>query len=132
MKEDIKLWGFELPTRFFELHKKGSFDSIRIEGQQEISLPFPLLRTEEIKNQESLKDDWEIPVGLLPFMGDMHDLVCLDYSESNSPSVVLIDDSRMKIKITDNFEDFYNNVYLAPEAKIDSSGVIEGETWLDF
>jgi len=132
MKESNTIWGYQLPAKFPELYRQDDFDAIRLSDQEEIELPSPVLELEEIRQQESLREDWEIPEGFVPFMGDMHDLVCLDYTESDDPGVVLINDERVRTKLADTFDDFLDGVYSAGEKDVEPPKIVEEGTWFNF
>ena len=132
MSKRDRLWGHKLPGRFHELYEKGDFDALRLKDEEEVELPFPLLSVEDIEQQESLREDWEIPLGLLPFMGDMHDLVCLDFSEPDNPTVVQLNDERDKEGLAETFEYFLDHVFVAEEKGGDSLGIVEEGTWFNF
>ena len=131
MKHIEQAWGLPVPETFSTIYERDDFDSFRKKDGKAVELPSPLLTPKEIINQASLRDDWEIPDGLIPFMGDMHDLVCLD-STTSEICVVLLNDERSKVRISDTFEKFISGVYLSEPTENKTDGVIEEESWLDF
>ncbi|MBK1880611.1 SMI1/KNR4 family protein [Pelagicoccus mobilis] len=131
MKEIEQAWGLPIPKDFSSIYDVGDFDSFRRGDEETVWLPSPLLTPEEIVEQAALKDEWQIPEGMVPFMGDMHDLACLDLS-TKSAGVVLLNDQRERNRITDTFEEFISGIQLTDQAVGDNDGIIEEESWLDF
>lgn len=124
-------WGIKLPSRF------GAVDDIpwnamRLPDGQHFRPPWPPLSSHEIIAARALAEDWQIPPCLVPFMGDFHDLICLDYRERSTPAVVYVDDERSTRMLFTSFESFLDGRIELSEEEPDTSGIVESESWLDF
>jgi hypothetical protein len=95
-----------------------------------MGLYWPLLSPDEITGQASLASEWQIPSGLLPFIGDMHSLVCLDYRQGDNPSVVYLNDAREITPLFGCLSDFIAARTEPIETSSGSTGIVSG--WLDF
>lgn len=124
-------WAVELPPSM-DSFVQDARDSCRLVGGQIVSLPFPPLTFEAIANAKDVAEDWDIPEGLVPIMGDFHDLVCLDYRRSSQPAVILIDDSRSEKALFDSFDGFMSALCVATETNTETVEIIKGESWLHF
>lgn len=99
-------WGIALPIRFPELYADTDWHSIALPTGQQFRCPSYPLRCSEIVTARQTAEDWEIPAGLVPFSGDFHVLLCLDYRTSADPHVVMLDDDRSERKLFDTLDEF--------------------------
>ena len=108
-------------------------DACRLADGEILRLPFPPLTFQQIAEAKAVADDWEIPEGLVPIIGDFHDLVCLDYRRSEGPSVVLIDDDRNEMPLFGSLDEFCEALCVVPERASSSiKRVVEKDSWLEF
>lgn len=99
-------WGIKLPSRFLELYDHDGWHMIALPNGQEFQCPMSLMLCSEIVSAKGTADDWQIAPGLVPFMGDFHDLICLDYRSGVEPSVTMIDDARNERAIFESIDGF--------------------------
>lgn len=128
------LWSVSLPQGFDAFCSRNDFDSYRASDGSIISIHGCCIELDEIVSMHQVLADWDIPTCCIPFIGDMHEVVCLDYRESSNPTVVLLDDSRQVKHAVASFEDFTEGVFLEEDKSMagEDSGVIESESFLDF
>ena len=124
-------WGIKLPAGFGPLDDL-SWDAVRLPDGQDFQPPWPPLSSQEIIAARQVAEDWQVPLGLVPFMGNFHDLLCLDYRKSSTPAVVYLDDERETRVLFTDFDSFLASRIELPEGKTDSSAIIESESWLDI
>jgi hypothetical protein len=86
-------WGLVFPPEMEELAKIGPDMCIVVNGS-ELPLPWPPLTPLELISAVDVALDWELAPGIVPVMGDFHDLVCLRYEGARCMGVVVIDDDR--------------------------------------
>lgn len=97
-----------------------------------IDVPWPPLSFIEIANAAALAEDWQIPTGFVPVMGDFHGLVCLAFENESTPQVVLINDDRVELARFPSIEKFIAAIQRKAEAPIDTSSVVKDKSWLNF
>lgn len=125
-------WGVTLPGAFHRLDEMADWPAVQLPTGRVQWLNWPLLDDAEIVNLWALRSEWDIPPGLLPFMGDLHDIVCLDYRRGGEPPVVLLNDAREETVLFPSLAAFID-AKVAPEEKTpDLSGIIKDRAWLDF
>ncbi len=76
--------------------------SVRVDGKLR-GLILPFWSYSEILNMLDLRDQWDVPLSLVPFQGDCHQLICL---ETTTGGVVMLNDLRETIqrwRDTDSF-----------------------------
>ena len=129
-------WGVRLPDSFTDLLiRLQSATHSRLVSGDLFRLPFAPFIACEIVGARRLAHEWDIPDNLVPFMGDFHDLVCLDYRQRSTPEVVALDDDRSEIRLSESVELFLSSltsVSDAHERQKSASGIIESESWLNF
>ena len=124
-------WSVLLPQRLDSFTNE-SRDACQMIDGEIVPLPSPPLSFEAIAQTRLVAEDWKIPTGLVPIMGDFHDLVCLDYRRSSQAAVVLLDDERNERALFDSFDGFLDALCTAPASTGSVDGIIEEESWLDF
>ena len=124
-------WGVTLPPQLDSLRTL-AFDSFCSTEGKLVPLPAPVLSLDEVLQAKSVAEDWKIPTGLVPIIGDFHDLVCLDYRQSHVPAVVVINDDRAESRIFDSFDEFVKALSMSPSDRTNRREIIEGESFLDF
>lgn len=98
-------------------------------GEVEIALMCPFWSETEITRAKQIQEDWGLPRYLVPFYGDWHTVICLDLRDG---SVRLLDDKRISVFQWPSVHSFVQSLKLKPETPADTSGVVEGESWLDI
>ncbi|MEM7625778.1 MAG: SMI1/KNR4 family protein [Planctomycetota bacterium] len=125
-------WEVKLPSNFASIYAQ-EWDAIHRPDASIFSFALPALEPDKIINAKETVEEWDIPRHLLPFAGDFHDLLCLDYRSSKNPSVVYLNDSREIISLCNNFQTFLDSIFLKPES-LDNpdDGIDRDKSWLDF
>ena len=125
-------WGVKLPPRFTELGAR-DFDALHLPDHTTLNVPWPTLTANELVHACNMAHDWDIPTGLLPIIGDFHNLICLDYRDGGEPRIVMLNDARSVTPLFSSFASFVNARFLK-DATVASndSGVIDAESWLAF
>lgn len=100
-------------------------------GNRLVNLPWPFLGAGQIASAFSILDEWEIPNNLIPIAGDFHDLLCLDTCTRNF-EIVVVDDARNELARFADASDFFAAIRFQESSKVDTSGIIEEESWLGF
>lgn len=132
MQSEIeKTWSVRMPERFAELYSESEWDSLQLANGSVFAVPWPILTAEQIIEAYDLREDWDIPNSIVPIIGDFHDLIGINYS-TERPSVVFLNDARDSLCLFDDFDSFLDGRFLSEEESSDSSGIIEGESWLDI
>ncbi len=85
----------------------------------------------EIGKAEEMKEEWEVADEFVPFCGDWHDLFCVDTSTSPA-SVVSINDERELLYRWTTVESFSACLKQIAEKPLGDTGIIEGDSHLDF
>ncbi|MBA4029556.1 MAG: cell wall assembly protein [Planctomyces sp.] len=98
-------------------------------GAMTIHLHHSFWKQTEIDRASEVKEDWDIPGRLIPFYGDWHDLICLNVETG---AIEMLDDARRQIVSWPSHDVFIASLESLVEMPIDTSGVIEKESWLDF
>jgi hypothetical protein len=129
--EAEKKWGYEFPDELERIARLEPNQGVLINNQP-VSLPWPPLSDLEISSAYDIAADWNLRSSFIPIMGDFHDLVCLDYAESSHPEVVIINDNRQVLIRYKSLNCFFRSLVIIQDEKLDSNGVIEEESWLDF
>lgn len=80
--------------------------SIRINGELE-SIGMPFWSFEEIEKGLSLREEWDIPLNLIPFQGDWHEIFCLD---QNTGKVIYLNDERAIAHEWKNTQEFLRSL----------------------
>ena len=93
------------------------------------ALPHFFWSEAEIARALAMRKDWDIPESLVPFYGDWHSLLCLD---PISGEVKLLDDRRLVTCEWKSSAVFAESLLRAAESPSDTSGIVEGESWLDI
>jgi len=104
------------------------FNAVRT-GPSLETLCHPFWSAAEIARSLNMRADWEIPNSLIPFYGDWHTVICLDPREG---TVKLLHDDREIVFTWASISEFIQSLQNEPERPIDTSGIIESESWLDF
>lgn len=104
------------------------FNAVRAGGSL-IALRHPFWRESEISKSSKLLSDWDVPASLVPFYGDWHTLICLAPKEG---VIKLLDDTRQILFTWPSVAVFVESLVNEPEKPIDTSGIIESESWLNF
>jgi hypothetical protein len=126
-----QVWGISLPADIAMLSALPA-DACILSGNHERSIPWPPLSPDEIASAFSVASDWDLQQGMVPVMGDFHDLVCLRYNNGDLIEVVIIDDDRT---VHASFPSLFALVQNArPSSSIDSSPQSKAldSSWLDF
>lgn len=124
-------WGIRLPSGFHELHSEADWNALRLLDGQVLKVPGHALSAKEIVDAFEVREDWQLPGTFLPLVGDFHDLIGLDFS-SDPPRVVALNEERSSQFLFADFDAFLAARFLADESPSDTSGIIEGESWLDI
>jgi hypothetical protein len=95
-------------------------------------VPSSPLSTESIVAALKVAEEWDLPAGIVPFLGDFHDVICLDYRRSTEPSVTVLDDARQARCKFPSFDAFLAARTLRDQTIKRPSRVIESESWLNF
>jgi hypothetical protein len=74
------------------------FDQILENGEQ-VFIGWPFWSWESIQTGLESREEWEVPSNLVPFLGDWHDLYCLN-PETNQ--IIAIDDERTTVCVWDS------------------------------
>jgi hypothetical protein len=106
------------------------FNSIRTTAGIE-PLAFYFWSIEEIESALEMREEWDVATYLIPFYGDWHNLFCVKL-DSASMEIVEVDDDRVVRNRWDSIGDFQKSLLWQDEEPGDASGVIEGESWLNF
>ena len=113
-------WRVKLPDRFLELYARlPEAGHVTLASGELWRLPFSLLEPEEIADAASVANDWEIAKGLVPIIGDFHDLVCLDYRSGKLPAVVELNDEREETRLFGTFNEFLDALVEVPDEPSD-------------
>ena len=131
LNEAERKWGFQFPGSIGDIQNIESGQAVVVAGNT-VAIPWPPLSAFEIHSAHDVATDWELNPGFVPIMGNFHDLVCLDYSASGDPDVVIIDDSRNHLARFNSIEQFIDSLVPLLEEDLDTNEVIEKESWLDF
>jgi hypothetical protein len=78
LDEAGRVWGVQLPRDITALSTLPS-DACIVTGGCELPFPWPPLSPDQIASAAAVAGDWELGLGMVPVMGDFHDLVCLCY-----------------------------------------------------
>ncbi|RYD64818.1 MAG: hypothetical protein EOP83_08845 [Verrucomicrobiaceae bacterium] len=132
MSEVERVWGVSLPSGLASLVIDAR-DACWLASGEMVRLPFPAFTLQQMVDAKLVAGDWEIADGLVPIMGDFHDLVCLDYRRAAEPVVILLDDDRNETALFDSFDEFFSALCVAPE-RTDGpiKKIVEKDSWLDF
>lgn len=126
-------WGVQLPKRFAEVYDRDSWYMIELPDGHEYRCPGFLLNCSEIVSAKTTAEDWEIRQGLVPFMGDFHDLLCLDYRSNAEPSITLLDDARNEKKIFESIDGLLDAPKIEEKTeRLDTTGIDAGKSYLNF
>ena len=82
------------------------YNSIRINGELE-SIAIPFWSHEEIKKGLVLREEWEVPLNLIPFQGDWHEILCLD---QNTGKVIYLNDEREIVQEWKDADEFLKHL----------------------
>jgi hypothetical protein len=93
-------------------------------------VPWPVLTPKQI-GAFNLREDWQLPDAFVPWIGDFHDLIGLDYSAA-SPSIIALNDARESQHLFDDFDAFLTARFLVDEPPTGTSVIIDEESWLDL
>lgn len=105
------------------------FNAVRC-GKKKLRLPHPFWTLKSILAAiGDLQADWDVPKTLVPFYGDWHTVICL---ELKSGAVKMLDDRRKVVCRWASTENFVRGLSVEPEEPIDTTGIIESESYLDF
>ncbi|NKI68709.1 hypothetical protein GN109_04685 [Collimonas pratensis] len=99
---------------------------------QVLALPWPPLTPSEIANSASVATDWGLHQGLVPVMGDFHNLVCLSFVTEGAPSVVIINDERIELACFSSISEFLNGIKPYDSAPELVKGIVKDKSWLNF
>ena len=125
-------WQIRLPPNFNVLNSI-EWDAVRLPTGDVFVVHGELLTARNIVAARETADDWNIPLGLLPIIGDFHDLICLDYRNGPEPKVVVINDARQEQSLFPDFAAFLAARFLRTDSPHrEDCGIIESESWLDF
>jgi hypothetical protein len=102
-------WGVVFPPGMEELAKIGPDMCIVVNGC-EMSLPWPPLTPTEIISAVDVAPDWQLASGIVPVMGDFHDLVCLRFEGVGFMGVVVINDDRSTLASFSSISEFLHCV----------------------
>lgn len=80
--------------------------SVRVDGKLR-SLMLPFWSYGEILNHLELRDQWDVPMSMVPFQGDCHQMLCL---ETSTGGVVLLNDLRETVQRWRDTESFVNSL----------------------
>jgi hypothetical protein len=98
-------------------------------GDKTISLVHPFWSYDAINKGLALRSDWAVPAHLVPFYGDWHDLLCLNLGNG---SVLMLNDQRQIVEEWASVEAFESALTSLPGDGVDSTGIIDEESWLDI
>ena len=98
-------------------------------GKTQIALAHSFWSETEISQATKVQEEWDLPASLVPFYGDWHTVLCLNLL---SGAVELLNDQRQVLFTWPSVSEFVNCLVFESESPIDTSGIIEGESWLDF
>ena len=131
MKSQVEArWKVKLPDEIETIRSIEPNQSVVTE-RGPVDLPWPPLSHEEIIQAKETARDWQLKREYVPIMGDMHDLVCLDYSLTGEPEVVVVDDDRNELarfSSLRHFLDALTDTGIEPKRK----KIVEDKSWLDF
>jgi hypothetical protein len=130
-REAEKKWGYEFPAELEKIRQLEPNQGVLINNALVVA-PWPPLSETEITSAHDVALDWNIKQSYVPIMGDFHDLVCLDYSNNSCPEVVIINDLREELICYKSLNNFLLSLVNLPEEDMDTKGIIEEESWLDF
>lgn len=95
------------------------YSSIRINSQLEtITLPFWSM--EQINSGLMLREEWGVPLNLIPFQGDWHELLCLD---RETGKVVYLTDDREVVFSWSDTEEFIASLCKEEMDSDENSGI---------
>ncbi|MFD1157673.1 SMI1/KNR4 family protein [Roseovarius aestuarii] len=123
-------WNVKLPE---EIEAIGSIEPSQgvVTEAGPIHLPWPPLSFDEIARTKETAQDWQLNRNYVPIMGDMHDLVCLDYSLSKEPEVVVVSDDRNELARFTSLRHFLDSLTdMADESHC--MKIVADKSWLDF
>jgi hypothetical protein len=127
-----RVWGVQLPHDIKVLSTLPP-DVCIVTGGRELPLPWPPLSPDQIASAAAIAGDWEFGLGIVPVMGNFHDLICLRFVQGVLNEVVIIDDART---IQASFPTLTELVRATKTASAGDTpqmkGVIESSSWLDF
>ncbi|GAA6142265.1 hypothetical protein NBRC116584_20830 [Hydrogenophaga sp. 5NK40-0174] len=86
------------------------YASIRVDGKLR-SLMLPFWSYGEILNGLELREQWDVPLSLVPFQGDCHQLLCL---ETTTGGVVLLNDLRETVQRWRDTQSFESSLAAEP------------------
>ncbi|MFN0021553.1 MAG: SMI1/KNR4 family protein [Pirellulaceae bacterium] len=125
-------WQIRLPP-YFNLLNSNEWDAVTLPSGDVFVIRGELLTARNIVAARETAEDWDLPIGLLPIIGDFHDLICLDYRSGPEPKVVAMNDARQVQSLFPDFAAFLAARFLRQDPQNrDTSGIIERESWLDF
>ena len=130
-REAEKKWGVAFPAGIERIGRKEANRGVMIDNQA-TSLPWPPLSASEILLARDAATDWKLEPAQVPVMGDFHDLVCLDYTKSDNPEVIIINDEREILVRYTSLEQFLRSLIIVDNSKEGENGAIENESWLDI
>ncbi|MEI6233254.1 MAG: hypothetical protein WCT04_09390 [Planctomycetota bacterium] len=104
------------------------FNTVRT-GDSSYALCHPFWNYTEISQSVTIQEDWDVPRSLVPFYGDWHTIICL---EPQHGTVQLLNDNRRVMYTWSTIDEFVRCLALKPEEPINTTGIIEAESWLDF
>jgi hypothetical protein len=130
-RETEKTWGYEFPAELEKLDQVEPNQGVLINNAL-VVLPWPPLSETEIISAHDVASDWNLKPNFVPVMGDFHNLVCLDYSNPSCPEVVIINDRRKELVRYKSLSNFLLSLVNLPEEDIETKGIIEEESWLNF
>ncbi len=124
-------WNIELPMEMEAVSRIEPNQGVMVGGKP-VVLPWPPLSPDLIATAKDTTQDWQLDRNHVPIMGDFHDLVCLDYSGSDNPEIVIIDDDRNELARFETLKQFLGSLVDLGDTSQDQKGIIEEESWLDF
>ena len=128
----ISLWNYPIPAKVDALLKVEPTSYVFFDGKK-IDVPWPPLSLKEIASAHGVADDWDIPKGFVPVMGDFHDLVCLSFNEPMCSEVVIINDERTELARYASIEEFMSNIQTDEDEPLDLNSKNDlVDEWLDF
>ena len=101
-------------------------------SEKVLALPWPPLAPSEIANSARVATDWGLNQGLVPVMGDFHNLVCLSFVAGCAPSVVIINDERIELACFSSISEFMAAIKQCDATRESVDGIIKEKSWLNF
>ncbi|MFL5328229.1 MAG: cell wall assembly protein [Gemmataceae bacterium] len=104
----------------------GQFNVVRL-GNLTEPLRHSFWNSKEIEDSHRVKADWGIPLDLIPFYGDWHDVICLN---ARSGEIILLNDARQTRHNWHSPVDFVASLIQAQDWSVNTR-VSVVEEWLD-